>query len=40
VYLAEGRKEEATRNFQKALESRPQFYEIANENLENIQLFK
>ena len=40
VYLAEGRKKEAIRNFQKALESRPQFYEIANENLENIQLFK
>ena len=40
VYLAEGRKKEAIRNFQKALESRPKFYDIANENLENIQLSK
>jgi tetratricopeptide (TPR) repeat protein len=40
VFLAEGRKKEAIRNFEKALESRPKFYNIANENLERIQLFK
>jgi len=40
VFLAEGRKKEAVRNFEKALEARPRFYNIANENLERIQLFK
>jgi Flp pilus assembly protein TadD len=40
VFLAEGRKKDAILNFEKALESRPQFYHIANENLENIQLLK